>query len=402
MDNIATLEQVTDSINSVSIDRSLDLFTTYMKENAFSVFGKPRKQYTNSLNSHTLNRKKKWFDKECFEKRKAFNKARNVFIRNKSNINKLEYLGKKRMYNKAKRNCKRKFNRTEGERIATLAKSHPKSFWKNVKTQYKSNQTELDISIDDMYIHFNTLYGSHPTTGTQTEENLWRSLYDRDLDEPFTIDEIKKAVFAQENSKSPGTDHLIAEVFKHSFDIISPFLTRLYNKIFEEGIFPETWGEGIIIPIFKGGNPEAKNFRGITLNNIISKIYSKLLVTRLTNWAKKHEKIIDNQFGFQKGKSTIDCIFILHALITKTLANKKKLYVAFLDWEKMFDRIDRVYLWHKLLTENISTKFVNAIKSMYSVVKSFVRYKFTNSNLISSNIGVKQGDPASSILCLFS
>ena len=67
----------------------------------------------------------------------------------------------------------------------------------------------------------------------------------------------------------------------------------------------------------------------------------------------------------------------------------------------MFDRIDRVYLWHKLLTENISTKFVNAIKSMYSAVKSFVRYKFTNSNLIISNIGVKQEDPVSSILCPF-
>ena len=76
--------------------------------------------------------------------------------------------------------------------------------------------------------------------------------------------------------------------------------------------------------------------------------------------------------------------------------------MAFLDWEKMLDRIDRVYLWHKLLTENISTKFVNAIKAMYSAVKSFVRYKFTNSNLIKTNIGVKQGDPVSSILCLFS
>lgn len=38
---------------------------------------------------------------------------------------------------------------------------------------------------------------------------------------------------------------------------------------------------------------------------------------------------------------------------------------------------------------------------MYSTVKSFVRYNSTNSNFINSNIGVKQGDPASSILCLF-
>ena len=81
----------------------------------------------------------------------------------------------------------------------------------------------------------------------------------------------------------------------------------------------------------------------------------------MTKWADIHDKLIDNQFGFQKGKSTVDCIFILHALISKTLANKKKLYVAFIDWEKMFDKIDRLFLWQKLINENLSNKFVTAI-----------------------------------------
>lgn len=225
---------------------------------------------------------------------------------------------------------------------------------------------------------------------------------DEDLDAEFSLSELKAAVYSQNNSKSPGTDILIAEVFKHSFDIISPFILNLYNKILSDGIFPESWSEGIIVPIFKGGNcNEAKNYRGITLSNILAKIYSKLLVNRLTNWSEKHNKLIDNQFGFQKGKSTTDCIFILHALISKTLGSKKKLYVAFLDWEKMFDRINRVYLWQKLMNENISSKFINAIKSMYSVVKSYIRYNSLKSENINSNIGVKQGDPASSLLCLF-
>ena len=82
--------------------------------------------------------------------------------------------------------------------------------------------------------------------------------------------------------------------------------------------------------IHKGGNiNEPKNYRGITLNK--------------SKWAEKHNTLIDNQYGFQKGKTTVDCIFILHALITKTLANKKKLYTALLDFEKMFDKIDRIY-----------------------------------------------------------
>ena len=67
----------------------------------------------------------------------------------------------------------------------------------------------------------------------------------------------------------------------------------------------------------------------------------------------------------------------------------------------MFDRIDRVMLWQKLMRANVSTKIIKALKSMYTIVKSVIRYKNTNSEAISSFIGVKQGDPASSILCLF-
>ena len=53
-------------------------------------------------------------------------------------------------------------------------------------------------------------------------------------------------------------------------------------------------------------------------------IKTYVLVSRLSKWAIRHEKISDNQYGLQKNKSTIDCIFVLHALISKTLYNKKK------------------------------------------------------------------------------
>ena len=126
------------------------------------------------------------------------------------------------------------------------------------------------------------------------------TLYDNDLDVNFTESEIRNAVFSQNNSKSSDTDHLIAEVFKSSYDIIAPLLVSLYSRTVNECIFPNSWGEGIIIHIFKGGNPDAKSFRGITLYNIISNIYSKLLVTRPTKWSEKKEKTIDNQFASKR------------------------------------------------------------------------------------------------------
>ena len=44
---------------------------------------------------------------------------------------------------------------------------------------------------------------------------------------------------------------------------------------------------------------------------------------------------------------------------------------------------------------------VKALQAMYSVVKSCVRYNSNTSRYFESNIGVKQGDPSSSLMFLF-
>ena len=86
----------------------------------------------------------------------------------------------------------------------------------------------------------------------------------------------------------------------------------------------------------KGDANEAWNYRGITLISILAKVYSQLLLNRLTDWSKKCEKISNNQFGFQKGKTVNDCVFILHSVISKVLNTGQKLYCIFIDYEKCF------------------------------------------------------------------
>lgn len=163
--------------------------------------------------------------------------------------------------------------------------------------------------------------------------------------------------------------------------------------------YPESWGIGYIIPIFKGGDPtQAQNYRGITLNNILAKIYSQVLLNRLTKWTKKYETITDFQYGYQAGKRTADCIFMLQSIISKVLNSGQKLYSIFIDYEKCYDKINRSFLWQKLLSEKVSTKMTKAIKAMYSVVRSSIKHNQKTSDFINSNIGVKQGDPSSSLL----
>ena len=223
--------------------------------------------------------------------------------------------------------------------------------------------------------------------------------FDNDLDVNFSEQELRRVIFSLNNNNSPGIDNITAEILKASYEFISPFLLPLYNRIFNSSEYPRSWGEGIIAPIFKEGDVnEASNYRGITLISVLAKVYSELLLNRLTSWTEKYEKIADNQFGFQKGKSVQDCIYILHAVISKVLNEGQKLYCIFIDYEKCFDKIDRSLLWQILLTENVSCKLVKAIKSMYTVVKSCVKYKSSFASFFDSSIGLKQGDPSSPLL----
>ena len=52
----------------------------------------------------------------------------------------------------------------------------------------------------------------------------------------------------------------------------------------------------------------------------------------------------------------------------------KKVYADFLDYEKCFDKINRLFLFQNLIAQNVSCKMINAIKTMYTTVRSYVRY----------------------------
>ena len=124
--------------------------------------------------------------------------------------------------------------------------------------------------------------GQIPENNQANEQNL-HCQSNNELDAVIiTEQEIRKAVFKQKNGKSSGPDNLGSEIIKASYEIISPYIIALFNNLFDKAEYPESWGLGYIVPIFKGGNPkDAKNYRGITLNSILAKVYLQVLLNRL-------------------------------------------------------------------------------------------------------------------------
>jgi hypothetical protein len=75
----------------------------------------------------------------------------------------------------------------------------------------------------------------------------------------------------------------------------------------------------------------------------------------------------DAQFGFRKGRSTIDAIFVLHNLINDILSRNLRLSCAFVDLKKAFDSVYRNALWYKLFHMGVDGKILKSFKSMYSI-----------------------------------
>eukprot|EP01068_Selenidium_serpulae_P018681 Selendium_serpulae@DN6477_c9_g4_i1.p1 len=88
-------------------------------------------------------------------------------------------------------------------------------------------------------------------------------------------------------------------------------------------------------PPFKHGDPtEAPNYRGITLLNILLKVFSRVIAIRLS------EDLDDKLLcGFRRGRSTNDAIFSARTLMERARAERKDLHLTCVDLQKAYIKI---------------------------------------------------------------
>ncbi len=98
------------------------------------------------------------------------------------------------------------------------------------------------------------------------------------------------------------------------------------------------------------------------------------------------------QLGFVKGNRTSDCLNILHALInTICKAKGNKIYAAFIDLEKGYDKIPREILLRKLNKLGINGNIFNVLSNMYQGDCSCVKICNKRTEYFDVNRGLKQG-----------
>ena len=143
-------------------------------------------------------------------------------------------------------------------------------------------------------------------------------------DAPITTYEVVNELKCLKLGKAPGIDGISNEFYKYLSDYMIHPITILFNYIWEKGIYPDKWSEGVIQPLHKkGSREEPDNYRKLTLMACMGKIFESIINKRLDFQSEATNSIDHNQFGFCKGCRTSDNVFIIDTLISYQKSRKK-------------------------------------------------------------------------------
>ena len=183
------------------------------------------------------------------------------------------------------------------------------------------------------------------------------------MDSPIEIGELDKALTNTKLGKNPGTDGILPEALVHGGNRLKDFLLILFNIfLILEDIPPDSINPNITILFKKGDRSKCGNYRGISLLIVVGQPLADIIWQGLQQVAEFIYP--ESQSGYRNGRSTIDGIFTLRQLMEKTREQRRGLYIAFVDFTRAFDTVNRELLFIILSKLGCPPKFVRIIKKV--------------------------------------
>ncbi len=170
-------------------------------------------------------------------------------------------------------------------------------------------------------------------------------------------------------------------------------LKYIYETIINYDIKVKNFNIGLIKPIVKDTNKnwdDISNLRPITISDIISTIYEKIILEEI----EINHPNIDKQFGFKKSSSCSHAVFILREILAYNKRLRKNTLICAIDASKAFDKVCRSILW-SLLIGKIEPPLVRSLINYYDVSKAIAMVGVCQSSVFKTTVGVKQGGPLS-------
>ena len=300
----------------------------------------------------------------------------------------------------ALRSCRANAAQLHADGLAhSLLRKDFRHFWKDVQKK-NGSATAATLSVDGhsgteniggfWKGHYESLLNSvsRPDHSAELADKLG-ALWDEHVF--WTCGDINKARMQLKAGRAVVMDGVSPEHLRYAPSKIDVHLSLIFNSFIRHSFLPASFMPVKIIPIVKsstGDISSSKNYRPVAIATCGSKIFETAILDKVD---AIRDIPVDNQFGFRKGSSTDQCIFLLKERIRRYVHLEGMVYCCFLDASKAFDRVCHDTLFLQLIRYGIPASVVKILRFWYSEQVMYVSWNGFVSDGFYTRNGVRQG-----------
>ncbi|GFR99130.1 endonuclease-reverse transcriptase [Elysia marginata] len=182
-----------------------------------------------------------------------------------------------------------------------------------------------------------------------------------------------------------SADEIPAEVLQALGTSGKEEITTLTNDKYKTGLIPKDFISGAFVALPKA-NKATNCFdqRTISLISRALKILLRVIMNRINPIIDKN--LDDTQLGFRKGKGTRDGIFLLRNTFERMMDCQKDLNLCFIDYAKVFDRVN-----HEKLIEVLAKARIPSHERQLGCIVSPSLFNLYKEYLLQEGISEKSG-----------
>jgi len=148
---------------------------------------------------------------------------------------------------------------------------------------------------------------------------------------------------AASKDKAPGPGRLPTRVWREVWPVLQDDITRIMVTTLGAARLPALWKKANIIPLRKAGKDDytsVKNYRAISLLQIISKVLESVVAEKVSYMAEYHGLLPRTHFGARKQRSSVDPLTYLQEKIYDAWRDRKTLSLVWFDVKGAYNNVE--------------------------------------------------------------